>query len=243
MNSVVTWEGQKIQSSRGNPHRTRTNCGLTATHEVHQRVDLKFCLLKSIQVQVHAPLWLRLAGHFLTGQNLVARVQLCCSWDGSHLSVCASLHFQWRNLQESYSCGILQKKHGSDDEVAYNTCCSYEYLRLSPLPKVLCSWKLCWPPRMPGTHWQTAWRGVKPRSEKKTRWPIFSGIKYAKQLAVGASWAFVPIPGCTPSIHISMWMNLCMYKYIYISTAIWNKGQMSGCIYQSTSFKKSPTQL
>ena len=110
-----------------------TKCGLTATHEVHQRVGLKFCLLKSIQVQVHAPLGLRLAGHFLAGQNLVARVQLYCSWDGSHVSVCASLHFQWRNLQESYSCGILQKTHGSDDEVAYNTCCSYDNLRLSPL--------------------------------------------------------------------------------------------------------------
>lgn len=242
MNSVVTWEGQKIQSSRGNPHRTRTKCGLTATHEVHQRVGLKFCLLKSIQVQVHAPLWLRLAGHFLTGQNLVARVQLCCSWDGSHLSVCASLHFQWRNLQESYPCGILQKTHGSDDEVAYNTCCSYEDLRLSPLPNVLCSWKLCWPPRMPGTHWQTAWRGVKPRSEKKTDGQSSVELSMPNSL----QWEHLE-PLCQFRVVLLQFTYQCGWIYvcinIYISTAIWNKGQMSGCIYQSTSFKKSPTQL
>lgn len=237
MNSVVTWEGQKIQSSRGNPHRTRTNCGLTATHEVHQRVDLKFCLLKSIQVQVHAPLWLRLA-QILSQEFSSAVVEMV-----HHVSVCASLHFHWNNLQESESFDILQKKHGSDDEVAYNTCCSSEYLRLSPLPKVLCSWKLCWPPRMPGTHWQTpSKRGVKPRSEKKT------GGQSSVELSMPNSlqWEHLE-PLCQFQVVLLQFTYQCGWIYvcinIYISTAIWNKGQMSGCIYQSTSFKKSPTQL
>ncbi len=82
--------------------------------------------------------------------NLVARFQLCYSWI---VHICQSVHplIFTEGTCKSYNHVVSCKRHCSNDKGAYNTCCSYEYLRLSSLPKVSCSWELCWPPRTPCT--------------------------------------------------------------------------------------------